>query len=155
MSVNNFTTIQSVALRPSRCEVVLQCPPVPPQSTTMASMGCLLCNKQLPVKRMNTNLFNQHMLTAHMVGRNLDFLLVICLLRDEEREAVKEAGSHHCNQHRNHHRNHRRNIHPHRPHCRTPDCQSSPVQLLIGKSGRLYIRVVVCLVLVTVVTVLM
>ena len=28
--------------------------------------------------------------------------------------------------------------------CRTPDWQSSPVQLLIGKSGRLYIRVVVC-----------
>ena len=29
--------------------------------------------------------------------------------------------------------------------CRTPDWQSSPVQLLIGKSGRLYIRVVGCL----------
>ena len=27
-------------------------------------------------------------------------------------------------------------------YCRTPDWQSSPVQLLIGKSGRLYIRVV-------------
>ena len=27
--------------------------------------------------------------------------------------------------------------------CRTPDWQSSPVQLLIGKSGRLSIRVVV------------
>ena len=42
--------------------------------------------------------------------------------------------------------------------CRTPDWQSSPVQLLIGKSGRLYIRVVVCLVgwlYVTVATVLM
>ena len=31
-----------------------------------------------------------------------------------------------------------------RHNCRTPDWQSSPVQLLIGKSGRLYIRVVVC-----------
>ena len=30
--------------------------------------------------------------------------------------------------------------------CRTPDWQSSPVQVLIGKSGRLYIRVVVRLV---------
>ena len=29
-------------------------------------------------------------------------------------------------------------------YCRTPDWQSSPVQLLIGKSGRLYIRVVGC-----------
>ena len=34
------------------------------------------------------------------------------------------------------------------PNCRTPDWQSSPVQLLIGKSGRLYIRVVVWLVVV-------
>ena len=29
--------------------------------------------------------------------------------------------------------------------CRTPDLPNSPVQQLIGKSGRLYIRVVVCL----------
>ena len=62
-------------------------------ATTMASMGCLLCHKQLPVNRTYTNVFNQHMLMEHMVTWNLDFLLVMCLLGDEERKAIREVAS--------------------------------------------------------------
>ena len=62
----------------------------------LTEVECVLCESKIPVRPEERELFDLHMSKEHLAERNLNFLLVVCLLDEEERGAISQVISDRC-----------------------------------------------------------